>query len=76
MKCNKLVDIGRRRFLQGGAVAAAGVATLSVSHTPAKAAPATARVEYPSNRLANIGILRWMSLWTSPTPTTTAPACC
>ena len=30
MKCNKLVDIGRRRFLQGGAVAAAGVATLSV----------------------------------------------
>ena len=54
MKCDKLVDIGRRRFMQGGAVAAAGVATLSVSHSPAEAASATARVVYPSNRLANI----------------------
>ena len=58
MKCDKLVDIGRRRFLQGGAVAAAGVATLSASHTSAKAAPAAARVEYPSNRLANIAELK------------------
>ena len=54
-RCNKLVEIGRRQFLRGGALAAAGAAaavTLPVSR--AKAAPGLALVEYPSNRLANI----------------------
>ena len=29
-RCNKLVDVGRRQFLKGGAIAAAGAATASV----------------------------------------------
>ena len=49
------VDVGRRRFLGGMAAASAAAAT--VSAPPAKAAP-TARVEYPSNRLANIRDLK------------------
>jgi len=57
-RCAKLVDVGRRQFLRGGAVAAAGAATATVLPQKAKAAPATARVEYPSNRLANIKDLK------------------
>lgn len=54
-ECDKRVEIGRRRFLRGGAIlAAAGVA----SNTAANATPALARVEYPSNRLTNITELR------------------
>ncbi len=54
-KCDRLVEVGRRQFLRGGAVATAGVAAAAVaSQTPAKA---RARVDYPSNRLANISEL-------------------
>ncbi len=57
-KCQTLVDLGRRRFLRGGATAAAGVAAAAVmSARPAKATP-RARVDYPSNRLANIKDLK------------------
>jgi arsenite oxidase small subunit len=52
--CNKLVDVGRRQFLRGGALATAGAAAASVVPSQAKAKPVPARVEYPSNRLANI----------------------
>ncbi len=54
-KCNRLVDIGRRQFLRGGAVAAAAAATATTA--PARAAPANAQLDYPSNKLANIADL-------------------
>lgn len=57
-RCVNLVDVGRRQFLRGGVVAAAGAATASVLSEPAKAAPVKARVEYPSNRLANVEDLK------------------
>jgi len=56
-RCNNLVDAGRRQFLQGGAMATAGVAAAVMVPTQAKAATAKARVEYPSNRLGNISDL-------------------
>jgi arsenite oxidase small subunit len=56
-RCTKLVDIGRRQFLRGSAFAAAGAAAAATLPSESKAAPAAARVDYPSNRLANIGDL-------------------
>lgn len=57
MKCNRLVDVGRRQFLKGGALATAG-AVVAVAATPEQAkARALARVDYPANRLANIADL-------------------
>lgn len=56
MRCRKLADIGRRRFLQGGAMASAA----AVAAAPARAQQAgtgLARVEYPANRLANVSEL-------------------
>lgn len=52
-RCDRLADIGRRRFLRGGATAAAGVAA-SIVAKDASAAPSLARVTYPSAKLANI----------------------
>lgn len=58
MKCNRLVDAGRRQFLRGGLGATAGVAAGVVMGTgEAKAQAALARVEYPANRLANVSDL-------------------
>lgn len=57
MKCNRLVDVGRRQFLRGGALAAAGAAAVTVAPTASRATPANAQVDYPSNRLANISDL-------------------
>ena len=54
-KCDRLVDVGRRQFLRGGAVAAAGAAAATVA--PSAPATARARVDYPSNRLANVSEL-------------------
>lgn len=57
-RCTKMVDVGRRQFLRGGALAAAGAATASVVPAgDARAANGLALVEYPSNRLANISDL-------------------
>ena len=57
-RCNRLVDIGRRQFLRGGAFAAAGMATaVALPPSSARAAPGLALVEYPSNRLANVADL-------------------
>lgn len=54
-RCRKMVDLGRRQFLKGGAVAAAGAAGAAVlPSNAAKAAPANAVLDYPSNRLANV----------------------
>lgn len=56
-RCNKLVDVGRRQFLRGGSLAAAGVATAAVLPSQPAKASQSARVEYPSNRLENIANL-------------------
>lgn len=57
-RCNNLVDAGRRRFLSGAGLAAAGAAATTMLPTEASAAPTTARVNYPSNRLTNISQLK------------------
>jgi arsenite oxidase small subunit len=50
---------GRRFFLGRGALAAAGAAAMATTPAaPAKAAPALARVAYPSARLANLRDLK------------------
>lgn len=57
-RCNAMVDAGRRKFLAGASFAAAGAAVAAVPIKEAKAGPAPARVDYPSNRLANVGDLK------------------
>jgi arsenite oxidase small subunit len=57
-RCDAMVDIGRRKFLTGAGITAAGAAAAAVSISEAKAAPPSARVEYPSNRLANVRDLK------------------
>jgi arsenite oxidase small subunit len=58
MKCNRLVDTGRRQFLRGGLMATAGAAATTVmGPQQAAAQTALARVDYPANRLANIADL-------------------
>jgi arsenite oxidase small subunit len=51
-----MIDVGRRKFLTGAGVAAAGAAVAAIP--TANAAPAAARVEYPSNRLGNVNDLK------------------
>jgi arsenite oxidase small subunit len=57
-RCPRMIDAGRRKFLTGAGVAAAGVAAAQISTPQAKAAPATARVSYPSDLLANVRDLK------------------
>ena len=57
MKCNKLVDAGRRQFLRGGAMASVGAVAASVTSPEQARAQSRARVDYPENRLANIADL-------------------
>ncbi len=57
-RCDRMVDVGRRRFMSGAGLAAAGVAVSSFSQSPTQAAPASARVDYPVNRLANVKDLK------------------
>jgi arsenite oxidase small subunit len=57
-RCDKMVDIGRRQFLRGGAVAAVGVAASAALPQGANAAPAPARLDYPSKKLANVKDLK------------------
>ena len=59
-KCIKLVDVGRRQFLRGSALASAatGAAIAGVAARTAEAAPSLARIDYPANRLANERDLR------------------
>jgi len=52
-----MVDVGRRQFLRGGALAAAGAAVATVAPTQVHAAATGAQLDYPSNRLANIADL-------------------
>ena len=57
-RCQVLVDAGRRKFLTGAGVAAIGAAATQLPVPEAKAAPAPARVDYPSNKLANVRDLK------------------
>ncbi len=57
-RCNAMVDAGRRRFLAGAGLTAAGAAAATVMTAQAKAAPSAARVDYPSSRLANVNDLK------------------
>jgi arsenite oxidase small subunit len=57
-RCPRMIDAGRRKFLTGAGIAAAGVAAAQLITPQAKAAPAAARVDYPSNRLANLSELK------------------
>jgi arsenite oxidase small subunit len=52
-----MVDVGRRQFLRGGLVGAAGAAAATVLPAGPARAQGLARVEYPANRLANIADL-------------------
>lgn len=56
-RCERLVDVGRRHFLRGSAFAAAGAAAAVGLPHEARAQAALARVDYPSNRLANVADL-------------------
>ncbi len=54
-RCDAIVDAGRRHFLRGAGVLAAGaVSGAAIAARPAEAKPTLARVAYPSNRLANV----------------------
>lgn len=56
-RCRRLVELGRRQFLRGGAATAVAAATLP--RAEAKAAElAAARLAYPSTRLANVADLK------------------
>jgi arsenite oxidase small subunit len=57
-RCRNLVDTGRRQFLRGTGLAAAGLAATAALPQDAKAAPQLARVSYPSSRLGNIKQLK------------------
>jgi arsenite oxidase small subunit len=57
-RCDRMVDVGRRKFMSGAGLAAAGIAVTTIAPLPAKAAPGAARVDYPFNRLANINDLK------------------
>jgi arsenite oxidase small subunit len=56
-RCNKLAEVGRRQFLTGAVAAAAAMPAVALLPEKARAA-GSARVEYPSNRLANIADLK------------------
>ncbi|RMD94370.1 MAG: arsenate reductase (azurin) small subunit [Alphaproteobacteria bacterium] len=58
MRCKKMVDVGRRQFLRGGAFVAAGAAASTVVGAPAQAAPANAQLDYPSAKLGNVADLK------------------
>ena len=56
--CNRLVALGRRQFLKGGATAAAVSLGAAAIARDARGTPALARVTYPSTRLANVKDLK------------------
>jgi arsenite oxidase small subunit len=57
-RCNAMIDVGRRKFLTGAGIAAAGAAASTVLIPSANSAPFPARVDYPSNKLANLRDLK------------------
>ncbi len=57
-RCRQMVDIGRRQFLKGAGVAAAGAAAATVIPREAKARAGGARLDYPAKKLGNIRNLK------------------
>lgn len=57
MRCKNMVNVGRRQFLRGGAVAGVGAAATMMTGAQAQAATPGAQVDYPSSKLANIADL-------------------
>jgi arsenite oxidase small subunit len=55
--CNRLLALGRRQFLKGGATAAATLGAAAIQRE-AGATPALARITYPSTGLANVKDLK------------------
>jgi arsenite oxidase small subunit len=56
--CDRLIELGRRQFLRGGATAAAAAAAAGVMPRRAEATPALARITYPRVKLANLTDLK------------------
>jgi arsenite oxidase small subunit len=57
-RCDRKVDIGRRWFLSGAGVTAAGAAAATIIPQKAEAKAPLARVAYPSKGLANVKDLK------------------
>ena len=57
MTCKRMVDAGRRQFLRGSLMGAAGAAAATMVPANEARARSLARLDYPSNRLANIADL-------------------
>jgi arsenite oxidase small subunit len=72
-RCDRKVDMGRRWFLSGAGMAAAGAAAASVVPQGAQAAPQLARLSYPSNRLANVSQLKENEAFAVAYPDADAP---
>lgn len=73
-RCTKLVDVGRRQFLRGGALAAAATATsVALPAAPARAQVALARLDHPSNRLGNVADLKLNETFDVTYPDENAP---
>jgi arsenite oxidase small subunit len=58
MKCQKMVDTGRRAFLRGGVIGAGAAAAAVMLPAGQARAQNRARLAYPSNRLANLSDLK------------------
>jgi arsenite oxidase small subunit len=56
--CNKMIDVGRRKFLTGGTTAAAAAVVVGAIPPAADATPALARVTYPRERIGNVKDLK------------------
>src|SRR6516162_2427096 len=56
--CNRLVKLGRRQFLRGGATTAAATVAAGIIPQRADATPALARITYPSTKLVNVKDLK------------------
>ncbi len=58
-KCERRVELGRRQFLRGSAVAAIGGTAAAIVPTgAAQAAPANALLDYPAKNLGNVSALK------------------
>lgn len=57
-RCDRLIEVGRRQFLRGGATATVATVAAGAFARQAQATPAMALVNYPSHRLANIKDLK------------------
>jgi arsenite oxidase small subunit len=57
-RCDKLAEVGRRRFLSGALAVAAAAPAATLFAEKAKATTGGARLDYPTSRLANVSELK------------------